>query len=58
MNEDRRKEERKHKKWKETKTEEEEEEKLLLVDWLFNVPATGQCISGTDLLGPFYVLPH
>ena len=24
----------------------------------FNVPATGQCISGTDLLRQFYVLPH
>ena len=23
-----------------------------------NVPATGECISGTDLLRQFYVLPH
>ena len=30
----------------------------LLVDWLLNVPATCQCISGTDLLRQFYVLPH
>ena len=26
--------------------------------WLLNVPATCQCISGTDLLRQFYVLPH
>ena len=25
---------------------------------LLNVPATCECISGTDLLGQFYVLPH
>ena len=30
----------------------------LLVCWLLNVPATGYCISGTDLLRQFYVLPH
>ena len=28
------------------------------VGWLLNVPATGECISGTDLLRQFYVLPH
>ena len=27
-----------------------------LVGWLFNVPATGLCISGTDLLKQFYVI--
>ena len=26
--------------------------------WLFNVPATRECISGMDLLRQFYVLPH
>ena len=26
--------------------------------WLLNVPATGECISGTDLIRQFYVLPH
>ena len=26
--------------------------------WLLNVPATCQCISETDLLRQFYVLPH
>ena len=31
---------------------------LRFVCWLFNVPATGQCISGTDLLRQFYMLPH
>ena len=30
----------------------------LLVGWLLNVPATCKCISGTDLLRQFYVLPH
>ena len=30
----------------------------LFVGWLLNVPATRECISGTDLLGQFYVLPH
>ena len=30
----------------------------LFVGWLFNVPATCECISGTDLLRQFYVLPH
>ena len=28
------------------------------VCWLLNVPATCQCISGTDLLRQFYVLSH
>ena len=33
----------------------------LKVGWfveLLNVPATCECISGTDLLRQFYVLPH
>ena len=30
----------------------------LFVCWLLNVPATCECISGTDLLRQFYVLPH
>ena len=33
-------------------------EQRLLVGWLLNVPATCECISGTDLLRQFYVLPH
>ena len=28
------------------------------VCWLLNVPRTCECISGTDLLRQFYVLPH
>ena len=28
------------------------------VGWLLNVPATCECISGTDLLRQFDVLPH
>ena len=28
------------------------------VGWLLNVPATCECISGTDLLRQIYVLPH
>ena len=30
----------------------------LFLCWLLNVPATCQCISGTDLLRQLYVLPH
>ena len=30
----------------------------LLVSWLLNVPATCECISGTDLLRKFYELPQ
>ena len=30
----------------------------LFVGWLLNVPATCECISGTGLLRPLYVLPH
>ena len=30
----------------------------LFVGWLLNVPAICECISGTDLLRQFYVLPH
>ena len=30
----------------------------VVVCWLLNVPATCYCISGTDLLRQFYVLPH
>ena len=30
----------------------------IVVCWLLNVPATCECISGTDLLRQFYVLPH
>ena len=29
-----------------------------VVGWLLNVPATCECISGTDLHRQFYVLPH
>ena len=32
--------------------------RVLFVDWLLNVPATCECISGTDLLRQLYVLPH
>ena len=32
--------------------------KDVVVGWLLNVPATCECISGTDLLRQFYVLPH
>ena len=31
---------------------------VVAVCWLLNVPATFECISGTDLLRQFYVLPH
>ena len=32
--------------------------KVRFVCWLLNVPATCECISGTDLLRQFYMLPH
>ena len=32
--------------------------KKRLVGWLLNVPATSECVSGTDLLRRFYVPPH
>ena len=31
---------------------------VAVVCWLLNVPTTCKCILGTDLLRPFYVLPH
>ena len=31
---------------------------FVVVCWLLNVPATCECISGTDLLRQFYALPH
>ena len=31
---------------------------LTVVGWLLNVPATRECISGTDLLRQVYVLSH
>ena len=34
------------------------ERNCLFVSWLLNVPATCECISGTDLHRQFYVLPH
>ena len=34
------------------------EREILFVGWLLNVPATCECISGTDLHRQFYVLPH
>ena len=30
----------------------------VVVGSLLNVPATRECISGTDLLRQFYMLPH
>ena len=37
---------------------ERERERCLFVGWFLNVPATCECISGTDLHRQFYVLPH
>ena len=31
---------------------------VVVVGWLLNVPATCECISGTDLHRQFYVLPQ
>ena len=33
-------------------------DRIVVVCWLLNVPATSECISGTDLLRQFDVLPH
>ena len=52
------KEEEEKKEKEEEEEEEVEEEEKDVVGWLLNVPATGECISGMDLLGQFYVLPH
>ena len=43
---------------KESKGERVGERVCLFVGWLLNVPATCECISGTDLLRQFYVLSH
>ena len=48
------KERRKEKKRKRKEKRKRKKE----VCWLLNVPATCECISGTDLLRQFYVLPH
>ena len=31
---------------------------FMFVCWLLNIPATCECVSGTDLLRQFYMLPH
>ena len=41
-----------------TKRERGSAEEGEVVGWLLNVPATCECISGTDLHRQFYVLPH
>ena len=38
--------------------EEEDNNDVIVVCWLLSIPATCKCISGTDLRGQFYVLPH
>ena len=43
---------------KHTKGRKKERKKVCFAGWLLNVPATGECISETDLLRQFYVLPH
>ena len=39
-------------------TDDWHKKRFWLVCWLLSVPATCECISGTDLLRQFYVLPH
>ena len=36
----------------EDKKKREKKRRIVIVGWLLNVPATGQCTSGTDLLRP------
>ena len=46
-------------KWERVRKREREREiEILFVGWLLNVPATCECISGTDLHRQFHVLPH
>ena len=39
-------------------TDADRDGRVVVVCWLLNVPATCKCVSGTDLLRQFYVLPH
>ena len=41
-----------------TQTDRQTDRQIWLVACLLNVPATCECISGTDLLRQFYVPPH
>ena len=43
---------------RQTKESTDRKKFVVVVSWLLKVPATCECISGTDLLGRFYVLPH
>ena len=44
--------------WSESKRISVRRSLFCFVGWLLNVPATCECISGTDLHRQFYVLPH
>ena len=44
--------------WRKTPMDKSTGGSEVVVCWLLNVPATGECISWTDLLRQFYVLPH
>ena len=51
--------ERQREREREREREKEREDRdIFFLSWLLNVTATCQCISGTDLLRQFYVLPH
>ena len=51
-------EERREERRAEEKRREEKMRRKVMVGLLLNVPATCQCISGTDLLKQLHVLPH
>ena len=43
---------------RERERDRQTDRQTVVVCWLLNVPATCECISGTDRLRQFYVLPH
>ena len=43
---------------KERERDSQTDRQFCFVGWLLIVPATCECISGTDLHRQFYVLPH
>ena len=54
----RRRKKKREKNKKKKQKKKKKKKKIVVVCWLLNVPATCECISGTDLLKQFYVLPH
>ena len=53
-----RKQEKRERDWMTPRLTDIAFDREVVVCWLLNVPATCKCISGTDLLRQFFVLPH